>query len=147
MSCEDFFIKELRKRGFRLTPQRETVLSVMHDIKKPASVEEIYELVHERNPHIDLSTVYRTLELLEELNLVLVIENGERQRFFQHIGIEAPHFHLVCQNCGRIQGVDITVFESMQDELKKQFGFETDIFNITISGLCSACMKEKQNEK
>ena len=146
MSCEEFFIKELRKRGFRLTPQREVVLSVMHQIKDPVSVEEIYEKVHERNPNVDLSTIYRTLELLEELNLVSVIESGERQRLFKHIGIEAPHFHLVCQKCGQIQGIDITVFESMQTELKNQFGFETDIFNITISGLCAACMKENQNE-
>ena len=145
MSCEEFFIKELRKRGFRLTPQREVVLSVMHQIKDPVSVEEIYEKVHERNPNVDLSTIYRTLELLEELNLVSVIESGERQRLFKHIGIEAPHFHLVCQKCGQIQGIDITVFEPMQADLKNQFGFETDIFNITISGLCSECMKEKQN--
>ena len=70
MSCEQVFLEQLRERGFRLTPQREMVLSVMHQIEDFATAEEIYDRVQVLSSAVDISTVYRTLELLQEFHLV-----------------------------------------------------------------------------
>ena len=76
MSCEQEFFKQLHQRGFRLTPQRELVLKVLHEIDRAASADEIYTQVSARNSAVELSTVYRTLDLLTSFNLVTVIDAG-----------------------------------------------------------------------
>ena len=60
----------LRKRGYRLTPQRFMILSVIQEAEEHLSIDQITERVQERNPYVSLSTIYRTLELLRELGLV-----------------------------------------------------------------------------
>ena len=64
MACESIFLEKLRKSGLRLTPQREMVLSVMHQIEGAATVEEIHSRVRALSTAVDISTVYRTLDLL-----------------------------------------------------------------------------------
>src|SRR6266702_14503 len=86
----------LRKRGYRLTPQRHMILSVIQEADGHLSIEQITERVQERNPFVSLSTVYRTLELLRELGLVR--ENhlpGEQPRYEAAEG--TAHHHLVCR--------------------------------------------------
>src|SRR5580658_5385278 len=88
----------LRKRGYRLTPQRFLIMSVIQDAQEHLSVEQIAERVQQRNPYVSLSTVYRTLELLRELGLVR--ENhlpGEQPHYEASEG--KAHHHLVCKHC------------------------------------------------
>lgn len=72
----------LRKRGYRLTPQRFMILSVIQEAEEHLSIDQITERVQKRNPYVNLSTIYRTLELLRELGLVR--EN--------HLPGEQPHY-------------------------------------------------------
>jgi Fur family ferric uptake transcriptional regulator len=90
MSCEALFLKELHQRGFRLTPQREMVLLVLHRIGHPASAEEIFARVGEKSASVEISTIYRTLDLLSSLNLVSVIDTGDKQRLYELIGAHTP---------------------------------------------------------
>jgi Fe2+ or Zn2+ uptake regulation protein len=76
MSCEKLLRDYLRKRGLRLTHQRELVLSVLHELEAPATAEEIFARVHTRSHNVDISTVYRTLELFQELRLVSGFDAG-----------------------------------------------------------------------
>src|SRR5260370_8435450 len=95
----------LRKRGYRLTPRRFMILSVIQEAEEHLSIDQITERVQERNPYVSLSTIYRTLELLRELGLVR--ENhlpGEQPHYEAAEG--KAHHHLVCRTCRAILHLD-----------------------------------------
>ena len=143
MTCEELFLKELRSRGFRLTPQREMVLAVMHMIDRPVSVEEIFQKVHERFNSMDISTVYRTLDLLQDFGLVSAIDTGERQQLFEYIGIHQPHVHLACKSCGGILGVEIGDFKEFLTQVESTYAFEIQMDNATLQGICNKCRSQQ----
>jgi Fur family ferric uptake transcriptional regulator len=141
MTCEQAFFKELRERGFRLTPQREMVLSVLHEIEGFATADEIYERVSGFSSSVDISTVYRTLELLQDFHLVASVDPGDGQRRYELLGIHGQHFHLVCRSCGRIVGVEPRAIESFATGMKEQYDFEIDLEHLSIPGLCRECAR------
>jgi Fur family ferric uptake transcriptional regulator len=139
MSCEEVFFKRLREHGFRLTPQREMVLSVLHDIEGFATAEEIYERVSSISVSVDISTVYRTLELLQDFHLVASVDPGDGQRRYELLGLHGQHFHLVCLSCGRIIGVEPRAIEAFAASMNEEYGFRLDLEHLSIPGLCQAC--------
>lgn len=143
MSCEEIFLEKLRKRGFRLTPQREIVLSILHQMNSPASVEKIFEKIQAVSNAVDISTVYRTLDLLQDFNLVISVDLGENHRVFKLVGAEEPHLHLVCERCDAVVGVDIHPAESFAATLMEKCGFQTDLTRLNIPGLCENCRNQK----
>ena len=91
----------LRKRGYRLTPQRYMILSVIQEAEAHLSIDQIAERVQQRNPTVSLSTIYRTLELLKELGLVRENHLPDEQPHYEAAEGYAHH-HLVCRNCRAI---------------------------------------------
>jgi Fur family ferric uptake transcriptional regulator len=142
MSCEETFLKELKKRGYRFTPQRELVLEIMHQVEKPSTADEIYSCVQERVTSVDISTVYRTLELLQEFGLVAAIHGGDRQLRFELLVNREPHVHLVCRSCGKIFGVSMDEVQPLLDQLKMNYGFQPEVNEITLPGLCKECQEK-----
>jgi Fur family ferric uptake transcriptional regulator len=139
MSCEEVFFKQLREHGFRLTPQREMVLSVLHDIEGFATADEIYERVSRFSSSLDISTVYRTLELLQDFHLVAAVDPGDGQRRYELLGIHGRHFHLVCRSCGKIIGVETQAIEAFARRIEKGYDFGIDLEHLSIPGLCREC--------
>ena len=139
MSCEEVFFKRLREHGFRLTPQREMVLSVLHDIEGFATADEIYERVSGISTSVDISTVYRTLELLQDFHLVASVEPGDGQRRYELLGLHGQHFHLVCLSCGKIMGVEPEAIEAFATKMRQEYDFELDLEHLSIPGLCREC--------
>ncbi len=139
MACEEHFFKQLRERGLRLTPQREMVLAVLHEVDGLATVDEIYERVQAISSSVDISTVYRNLELLQEFHLVASVEAPDNQRRYELVGVHGAHLHLVCRNCGQVIGVDLEKFEPFMVYLKDRYGFEIDLEHLSIPGLCRDC--------
>lgn len=139
MSCEKVFFKRLREHGFRLTPQREMVLSVLHDIEGFATADEVYARVSDVSTSVDISTVYRTLELLQDFHLVASVEPGDGQRRYELLGIHGQHFHLICRGCGKIIGVEPEATESFARKLKREYGFKLDVEHLSVPGLCEGC--------
>lgn len=139
MSCEKVFFKQLREHGFRLTPQREMVLSVLHDIEGFATAEEIYERVSELSSSVDISTVYRTLELLQDFHLVASVDPCDSERRYELLGLHGQHFHLICRSCGKIIGVEPEVIEPLAARLSEEYGFEIELEHLSIPGLCRDC--------
>lgn len=148
MSCEDLFLKRLRQRGFRLTPQRELVLRVLHQVGRPATAEDIYELVARQSPSVELSTVYRTLDLMVDMHIVtLITSSGEKQqRLFELQGAESDHLHLVCRHCGKIIGVAIEDAQPLVRAVQARTQFTIDLINLTIPGLCADCARSGEAE-
>ncbi len=142
MSCEEVFFQQLREQGFRLTPQREMVLSVLHEIEGFATAEEIYERVSAISSSVDISTVYRTLELLQDFRMVASVDPGDGQRRYELLGLHGHHLHLVCRSCGEIIGVELGAIEPFADRMKKEQGFDLAVEHLSIPGLCRACSRD-----
>ena len=137
MSCHQV----LREKGYRLTPQRMLVIEALHSADKHISAEEIYEQLYARYPYSNISTVYRTLELLKELNLVMETDFGEgRVRY--HVAEKGHHHHLLCQGCGKVTDLEESVLYPLKDALLRDNDFEADLRHIAISGKCSECRKK-----
>jgi Fur family ferric uptake transcriptional regulator len=142
MACEEVFLRELRERGFRLTPQREMVLSVMHEVEGMATADEIHALVRERSSAVDISTVYRTLDLLQDLQMVACVDPGDGQHRYELLGVHGPHIHLVCQVCGTVVGIEQDVAQPFADRLLAQHSFAVALDRLAIPGLCQRCANQ-----
>jgi len=138
MSCHQV----LREKGHRLTPQRMLVIEALHRAAKHISAEELYKQLHSRYPYANISTVYRTLELLKELNLVTEADFGEgRVRY--HAADKGHHHHLVCQSCGKVVDIEESLLHPLEDTLLREYGFDADLRHLAISGECRSCRRKK----
>lgn len=138
MACEAAFRDELRRRGLRMTLQRELVLSALHQASEPVSAEELHQSIAAQSPNVDLSTVYRTLGLLQELRLVSGYDSAGETRY-ELLSLHGPHLHLLCQSCGCIEGVPPDDAHGFVSALAERFGFEVQIEQLVIPGLCQRC--------
>jgi Fur family ferric uptake transcriptional regulator len=127
----------LRAQGYRLTPQRELVLEAVRELEH-GSPEEILTRVRQSAKGVNISTVYRTLELLEKLGLVSHTHLGHGAPAY-HATTEPDHVHLVCRNCERVTQVEPSVAAGLVDELAARFGFHTDVRHLTVFGTCRDC--------
>jgi Fur family ferric uptake transcriptional regulator len=126
--------------GYRLTPQRAMVVSAIENSEDHISAEEIYAQIVAKYPQVNISTVYRTLELLKKLALVTETDlGGGRVKF--HPVEKGNHHHLVCQNCGAIIDLDDSVLASLKNTLLRQYDFAADLKHLAIFGLCANCRK------
>lgn len=100
------------------------------------SAEEVCGLVQEQFPHVNISTVYRNLELLVELHLVRETHLGPARRFFE-VEEEVPHHHLVCESCGGVAHVHDDDLGGLHEALAGGQGFAAK--QLTIFGLCASC--------
>jgi Fur family ferric uptake transcriptional regulator len=128
---------DLRAQGYRLTPQRELVLEAVRELEH-GSPEEILTQVRQSARGVNISTVYRTLELLEKLGLVSHTHLGHGAPAY-HATTEPDHVHLVCRNCERVTQVEPSVAAGLVDELAARFGFHTDVRHLTVFGTCRDC--------
>ena len=131
-------VGKLSEQGYRLTPQRMMVLSAIENSDNHISAEEIYVQVIAKYPHVNISTVYRTLELLKRLGLVTETDlGGGRVRY--HPADKGHHHHLVCQECGRIIDLDESVLSSLKSTLLREYKFSADLRHLAIFGRCPNC--------
>jgi Fur family ferric uptake transcriptional regulator len=127
----------LRAKGYRLTPQRELVLRAVERLGH-ATPDEVLMAVREDSQAVNVSTVYRTLELLEELGLVRHAHITDRAPTY-HSTAGPEHVHLVCRKCHAVIDVEPTVIEPLSDTLRERFSFSTDVGHLTIFGTCRSC--------
>ncbi len=133
-------INRLSEQGYRLTPQRMMVLDAIEKSDHHISAEEIYVQVITRYPHLNISTVYRTLELLHRLGLVTQTDlGGGRVRY--HPADKGHHHHLVCQECGKVIDLDESVMDNLKQVLQKDYDFAPDIRHLALFGICADCRK------
>ena len=137
--------KELRAKGYRLTPQRQFVLQAVAAMDH-ATPEAICEEVRRTARGVNLSTVYRTLELLEELGLVTHTHLGHGAQIY-HTADQPAHVHLVCRGCGRILEAADSAAEPLVQRLKQDYGFETDVRHLAVFGTCAECSAREQDEE
>ena len=128
----------LSELGYRLTPQRIMVVKAVEEADSHISAEEIYLQVRARYPHMNISTVYRTLELLSGLGLVTETDMGDGRVRYHSIG-KGHHHHLVCQKCGEIIDVEESMLSPLWGEIGQRYGFKVDMKHLAFFGLCAKC--------
>lgn len=128
---------ELRSKGYRLTPQRQLVLEAVAAIGH-ATPEQIAAAVRRTASGCNISTVYRTLELLEELGLVRHTHLGHGAPTYSLAGT-ADHVHLVCRDCGAVAEVSADRVAEVVDRLEHEEGFIVDVGHFTLFGRCREC--------
>ena len=133
---------ELRDKGLRLTPQRELVLSAVRELGH-ATPEDVADKVRQTHPGINLSTVYRNLETLENVGLVQHTHLGHGDATY-HAAEELTHLHLVCGTCESVGDAPITIAGQFVNALADDYGFKTDVSHFAIYGTCSACVEKKK---
>ncbi len=131
---------DLRQRGYRLTPQRELVLEAV-DRLGHATPDGILCEVRKTASGVNISTVYRTLELLEELGLVRHAHLGHGAPTY-HLADRYNHMHLVCRDCEVVTEADVELAEPLRQGLRERFGFETDMKHFAIYGRCRDCARK-----
>ncbi|HEV7648761.1 MAG TPA: transcriptional repressor [Actinophytocola sp.] len=123
----------------RMTPQRQLVLDALLELES-ATPEQVYHRVRTRTPTVNITTIYRTLELLEGLGLVR----------HTHLGHGAPnysvhehgHVHLVCHKCGNVIEAPCEVMDELRGTLRARYGFALDAGHLALSGTCRDCTVE-----
>ena len=128
--------RTLHERGLRMTPQRQLVLDAVRELGH-ARPEQICAQVQRVAPAVNITTIYRTLDLLERLGVVR----------HTHLGHGAPsysaeaheHVHLVCHRCGDVTEVPTGLMTDLADRLDTGFGFALDVAHVALSGVCSTC--------
>ncbi len=129
--------EQLRSRGYRLTPQRELVLEAISKLGH-ATPEDAFGWVRERAGGVNISTVYRTLELLEELGLVKHTHLGHGAPTY-HASAAPEHVHLVCRQCDKVIEIAPETVAPLVDSLYEQAGFVADVGHLTVFGRCGEC--------
>jgi Fur family ferric uptake transcriptional regulator len=131
---------DLRQRGYRLTPQRQLVLEAVDSLEH-ATPDAILGEVRKTASGVNISTVYRTLELLEELGLISHAHLGHGAPTY-HLADRHQHLHLVCRDCKNVIEADVAVAAGLTTELRQQFGFDTDMKHFAIFGRCADCSRK-----
>ena len=126
------------EKGYRLTPQRIMVVDALHSVESHISAEEIFAKLKEKYPYANISTVYRTLELLKELGLVAEIEIGDGIARY-HAREHSKHHHLICNKCGKTIELPEEDLQPLAASLLKNHKFKADVRHLAIFGLCSKC--------
>jgi Fur family ferric uptake transcriptional regulator len=134
MSC----FESLKDKGYRLTPQRLMVLETLHAAEGHISAPEIFNRVRAKYPYVNKSTVYRTLQLLKDLDLVTETQFGEDTLYY-HQAEKGHHHHLICEKCGQEIEIDEDVFASLKGTLRNQYQFCADLRHLAIRGRCLKC--------
>jgi Fur family ferric uptake transcriptional regulator len=126
----------LREKGYRLTPQRELILNAV-DTLGHATPDQVLAEVRTHSDAVNVSTVYRTLEVLEELGLVRHAHLSDRAPTY-HSVTDHEHFHLVCRECQRVISVAPDVLAPLLGRLETDHGFTVDVGHLTVFGRCGS---------
>ena len=129
---------QLRSRGMRMTAQRDQVLAAVRELGH-ATPEQISEAV----PEVDLTTVYRTLEVLEEIGLVRHAHLGHGAPSYRPA--EDDHIHVVCHVCGDVLDAAPELIDQLEYQLATDRGFVLDRSHFTVFGRCARCEAARGN--
>ncbi|MEI7845223.1 MAG: Fur family transcriptional regulator [Chloroflexota bacterium] len=137
MSCTEQISNQIRSRGFRLTPQRLTILQVLQHSGEHMTPGEVYEIARQSMPGLTETTVYRTLEFLSENGFAMAAHIGSGKLVYQVGGHD--HHHVICQKCGNQTEVGHTQLDGLYITIEQLTGFRLTTSHLTFFGLCPHC--------
>lgn len=145
MNAADFK-ERLKEKGCKLTMQRRSVLDVLLEhSNEHLSTEEIYDKVKENFPEIGLATVYRTVQLFEEMGIVdrLNFDDGCSRFELASEDTVHHHHHLICEDCNKVFEVENDLLDEIEKEIESKYNFKIHDHNVMFYGLCKDCSTKK----
>mgnify|MGYP001054462100 FL=1 len=142
----ELYKKVLRENGLKVTTQRLAILEVLYSRPgRHMTAEEIYDLVKDDHPEIGLATVYRTIQLLSDLDLIdkLNLDDGYVR---YEIGVRNQdsechhHHHLICQDCGQIFAFQDDLLNDLEEKIEEATGFRVKDHEVIFYGHCKKCL-------
>jgi Fur family ferric uptake transcriptional regulator len=141
--------QRLKRRRHKLTPQRQTVLQIFLDHPGDhLSAEDVYGILRDQKSDIGLATVYRSLELLSELELLQKQEFGDGCTRYE---VNIPnaeghqHHHLICLDCGKVMEFDDDLLETLEKDIAEKSGFQIIDHQVKFFGYCKECQKRDRH--
>jgi Fur family ferric uptake transcriptional regulator len=131
-------VQTLKERGHRLTPQRQLILEAIESADGHVSAESVHARVAAQFPQVNISTVYRTLELLQTLGLVTHTHFDDGIALY-HLAEDSHHQHMVCRMCGSEREIDVQELAPLDVHLREKYGFQADLAHFAIIGMCGRC--------
>lgn len=144
MQEKGYLRKQLKKRGYKLTKQREAILDVLEELDKSLmTAQEIFKRVVKINPGTNFSTVYRNLDILAQEGIIRRVTFGQEASYYELIFDGKHHHHLICKGCGKIQCTDYCPIKDMPEE----DGFRATEHRLEIFGFCRECIDTNEPSK
>jgi Fur family peroxide stress response transcriptional regulator len=136
-------VEKLKKRHFRITPQRLAVLRILAKSEGHPSVEEIFKQLKPSFPTTSLATIYKTVNLLKEIGEVVELDFSEASNRYDG-NKPYPHPHLICTKCNTIVDPDMATVEDLSKELARKTGYEILNHRLDFFGVCPRCQKNRR---
>lgn len=136
------FKNNLKEKGYKLTPQRRAIVdNIIKNEGSHLTTEELYDLVKKECPEIGLATVYRTVQLLEDLGVVskLDLNDGCYRYELVHEDENHHHHHLICSDCGKVIEVQGDLLEVLEHEIESKYNFKIKNHSVKFYGICNEC--------
>jgi Fur family transcriptional regulator, ferric uptake regulator len=127
--------------NMRLTTQRQIILEELGKVTSHPTANEVYDMVRRRLPRIGLGTVYRNLELMADIGIILKLEVGGTQKRFD--ATVEPHYHIRCSSCGKVNDVHMAIQEQINEMAEKASNYKILGHHIEFSGICANCSEEQ----
>lgn len=137
----------LKQNNLKFTKQREVVLKTMYNNDEHFSPESLYLLVKKTNPELNvgIATVYRTLNLLEESDIVTSLSFGAAGKKYE-LGNKPHHDHMICKVCEEIIEFENSAIEKIQEEIAQEYDFKLTSHLMQLYGICKNCQKKEKKE-
>ncbi|HIP30864.1 MAG TPA: transcriptional repressor [Sulfurospirillum arcachonense] len=134
----------LKHNNLKFTKQREVVLKTMYNNDDHFSPESLYMLLKESYPELNvgIATVYRTLNLLEDSDMVTSLSFGSSGKKFE-LGNKPHHDHMICKVCDDIIEFEDNAIEKRQEEIANKYGFKLTNHMMQLYGICQKCQKKQ----
>lgn len=137
--------EQLKVKGYKLTPQRRAVVNIVLENKgNHLTAEEMYDLVKKDCPEIGLATIYRTVQLLEEIGILCKINLDDGCNRYELLDDEEMHHHhhLICRKCGKVVEVEEDLLDTIEKNVEDKYKFKIENHSVKFLGICNECLEK-----
>ena len=134
----------LKENSLKFTIQREVILEMLYNSDEHLTPEKLHQLIQEKHPELNtgIATVYRTLSLLEDSEMVTSLSFGAQGKKYE-LGAKDHHDHIICTKCGNISEFVDEAIELRQEKIAEELGFVMQEHSMQIYGICQSCQMKK----
>ena len=140
------FDEHIQAAGLRRTGQRDLILEIFLSTEDHLTSEDLYSLVHKKDPSVGLTTVYRTLKLLTDAGLAREVRFGDNKTYYEHHYNHEHHDHMICTGCGTVIEFFSPAIEDLQDQMADKFGFRPTHHSLRLWGVCAECERRGDSQ-